>query len=214
MRWQGAIFDLDGTLLDSMEIWDQLGVRYLRGRGVAPRPELETVLMTATMTQAAEYFIKTYHFPETAEEIVDGINALLAAFYSQEVKAKPGVEAFLQSLRADGTALCVATATDRPQVEAGLAHAGLAPYFSRIFTCTEVGAGKERPDVFEAALAYLGTEKSRTLVVEDALHAVETAKRAGFPVACVLDASSRPVWETIKARSDYLLDDPKGLVKL
>ena len=103
--------------------------------------------------------------------------------------------------------LCVATATDRPLVEGALRRLGVLDAFTRIFTCTEVRAGKDRPDIYFCALEHLGVAQEDALVFEDALHAIETAKAAGFRVAAVRDASMEKNEARIRALSDvYLID--------
>lgn len=98
--------------------------------------------------------------------------------------------------------MCVATATDESLVKACLKRLGLLEYFKEIFTCRNVGAGKEQPDIYEAALQRLGTLKEKTFVFEDVLHAVKTAKQAGFPVAALYDESSREDWKEIMGLAD------------
>ena len=102
--------------------------------------------------------------------------------------------------------LALATATDRPLAEAALRRTGLLPYFSCLLTCSEVGAGKDRPDIYFAALAALSAKREETLVFEDAVHAIETAKAAGFAVAAVRDASMAAQAPRIRALADLYLD--------
>lgn len=185
---RGAIFDLDGTLLDSMPVWDTLASDYLRSLGTSPKPGLDEAVSRMSVEQAAEYIRGEYGLAETPEEIVRGVNGMLGDFYRQTAPLKPGVPGFLERLREGGAKMCVATATDRSLVEAALLRTGVREYFSEIFTCAGVGHGKDEPDIFRAALAHLGTPKSATVVFEDALHAVATAKRDGFVVAAVYDS--------------------------
>ena len=103
--------------------------------------------------------------------------------------------------------MAAATSSSRTEVEAALSRCGLKPFFKQIFTCTETGAGKDRPDIYYAALSCLGTEKIRTWVFEDALYAAATAKTAGFPVAGVYDEASERDQEELKRISDYYLTD-------
>ncbi|MFR1948731.1 MAG: HAD-IA family hydrolase [Roseburia hominis] len=130
------------------------------------------------------------------------MDAIVFAAYRDEVLPKPGVAAYLESLKKQGIPMAVATATNRPMVEAALARTGLASYFKQIFTCTEIGAGKERPDIYLAAAKALGTHPADTWVFEDALYAIKTAKAAGFYTVGFYDETSRndqrrlPAWRT------------------
>ncbi len=191
MRIRGAIFDVDGTLLDSMFIWDTIGEAYLRSIGYQPKENLNETFKNMSLHQAARYYQTEYGVTQSIDEIMDGVNAMLERYYRFEVPLKPGVAELLERLRQDGIKLCIATATDRHLVEAALDRCGVLSCFGEIFTCNEVGHGKDEPDIFEAALRFLGTEKSETVVFEDSLYAIRTAKETGFPVAAVYDSHEK-----------------------
>ena len=202
----GAIFDVDGTLLDSMSIWDTVGEDYLRSIGYRPKENLNEVFKDMSLDQAARYYQAEYGVALSVEEVTAGVNAMLEDFYRHRAPLKPGAGAFVEGLFRRGVRLCIATATDRYLVEAALERCGVLSRFERIFTCGEVGHGKDEPDIFEAALRFLGTERSKTVVFEDALYAARTAKRAGFKVAAVYDSHERGQ-EALKALADiYLVD--------
>lgn len=206
MRICGAIFDVDGTLLDSMSIWDTIGETYLRSIGYEPREDLNDTFKNMSLRQAARYYQRAYGVTLSIDEIMRGVNHMLEQYYRYEVSLKPGAEKLLERLRQNGVKLCIATATDRYLVEAALGRCGALPYFGAIFTCNEVGHGKDEPHIFEAALHFLGTEKAETVVFDDALYAVCTAKEAGFPVAAVYDSHARAHAE-IYALSDFYLEN-------
>ena len=213
MRIRGAIFDVDGTLLDSMFIWDTIGEAYLRSIGYQPKENLNETFKNMSLHQAARYYQTEYGVTLSIDEIMDGVNAMLERYYRFEVPLKPGVAELLEWLRQDGVKLCIATATGRHLVEAALDRCGVLCCFGEIFTCNEVGHGKDEPDIFEAALRSLGTRREETLVFDDALYAVRTAKEAGFPVAAVYDNHERSQAE-VRARSDLYLEDLTQLVEL
>ena len=213
MRIRGAIFDVDGTLLDSMFIWDTIGETYLRSIGYQPKENLNETFKNMSLRRAARYYQTEYGVTRSIDEIMDGVNAMLERYYRFEVPLKPGVAELLERLRQDGVRLCIATATDRHLVEAALDRCGVLSCFGEIFTCNEVGHGKDEPDIFEAALRFLGTRREETLVFDDALYAVRTAKEAGFLVAAVYDSHERSQAE-VRARSDLYLEDLTQLVEL
>lgn len=206
MRIRGAIFDVDGTLLDSMPIWDTIGEDYLRSIGYEPREDLNEVFKNMSMRQAARYYQTAYGVTLGVGEIVDGVNAMLERYYRYEAPLKPGAAALLVRLRENGVKLCIATATDRYLVEAALERCGVRSYFGKIFTCSEVGHGKDEPDIFEAALRFLGTKREETIVFDDALYAIRTAKEAGFPVAAVYDKYEKDQAE-VRRLADLRLED-------
>lgn len=201
---EGAVFDLDGTLLDSMEIWETVGEDYVRSLGCEPREGLGEKLRNLSMYQAACFCRDEYHLSLAAEEIMDGVCRMVDDFYFYRVRAKEGVGAFLKELSGKGVKMCVATATERRQAEAALKRCGLARYFSFLFTCTEVGHGKDEPAIYREAARRLGTEKARTAVFEDAWHALQTAKEDGFFTVGVYDSFEREQ-EKIRRSADVYL---------
>ena len=205
---KGAIFDFDGTLLDSMFIWDTFGEDYLRTLGKEPKENLTETFKTFTLEQAAEYYREHYGVTLSVEEIVDGVNDMVAEIYRTKVTLKDGVRAFLEGLRAQDVKMCVATVTDRAIVEDVLNRLGIRDFFVEILTCAEVGCNKETPHIYLAALEVLGTKKDETVVFEDALHALITAKKDGFKVAAVYDRHERNQTQ-MKENGDYYITNFK-----
>lgn len=203
---KGAIFDLDGTLVDSMPVWDRVADDYLRSLGIKTEGNTGEILKTCGLRQAARYFIKNYGLRLTEEEIADGVNGLLKDFYGNAVNLKRGAAEYLEKLRRAGVRACVATATDLPLAEAALKRCGVADMFCGIITEAQAGAGKRNPRIYEEALKIIGAPKSQTVVFEDALHAASTAKAAGFTVAAVYDASEKNQ-AAMKKISDYYIKD-------
>ena len=209
----GAVFDVDGTLLDSMSIWDTVGADYLRSIGFKPKENLNEVFKDMSLDQAARYYQTEYGVTLSVEEITEGVNALLEDFYRHRAALKLGAGELVRELSSRGVKLCVATATDRYLVEAALERCGVLSCFGRIFTCGEVGHGKNEPHIFEAALRFLGTVREETLVFDDALYAVRTAKKAGFPVAAVYDSHEKGQAQ-VRALADVYLENLAQLDKL
>ena len=206
---KGAIFDFDGTLVDSMFIWDTFGEDYLRTLGKEPKENLTETFKTFTLEQAAEYYREHYGVSLSVGEIVDGVNEMVAEIYRTKVALKDGVREFLEALKSQGVKMCVATVTDRPIVEDVLCNLGIRDFFTEIFTCAEVGYNKETPHIYRVALEALGTKKDETVVFEDALHALKTAKNDGFPVAAVYDKHETRQIE-MRAEADYYISDYKN----
>ena len=185
---KGAIFDLDGTILDSMFIWDTISEDYLRSLGVEPKENLAETFKTYTLEQAAEYYRNNYGIKLSTQEIVDGINNMVKDIYRTKVTLKPGISDFLKRLQCLGVKMCIATATDRAIVDDVLKCLNVRDYFSEIFTCAQVGYNKETPEIYRQALKFLGTKKAETVVFEDVFHALKTAKKDGFKIAAVYDS--------------------------
>ena len=203
---QGVIFDFDGTLFDSMFIWDTAGEVYLRSIGKEPEADLQKVLKPMSLLQSAQYIREKYDIPLSVEEIMDGVNRTVEGFYFRSVEPKPGVIDFLEELHRRTIRMCIATATDRYQVEAALQRCKMRHFFCEIFTCTEVGSGKDRPDIFRKAMEHLQTDRSNTAVVEDAYHAAFTAKQDGFLVVGVYDSYESRQQELLQLADVFLPD--------
>ncbi|MEA4889832.1 MAG: HAD family phosphatase [Clostridiaceae bacterium] len=205
MILRGAIFDMDGTLLDSMPVWERLAVRFLEWMEVKPSADLPEVCRTMSLAEVSVYLHDHYHLPAAPDEIHNQINALLADQYRNHIGLKPHVKSFLQNLQGKGVRMCVATASDRPLVEAALRRLDILGCFSFLITCSEVGAGKNDPLIFQRAMEQLQTPVQETLVFEDAVHAIRTAKKAGFRVAAVYDRSAESDQAEIRSLADYQL---------
>jgi len=202
MNIKGAIFDLDGVLLDSMVIWDTLGETYLISQGIKPLENVRETLRPMSLIQAAQYFRDEYEMIESVQVIIDGINRLVEHFYIDLVEMKPGVIAFLDKLKENHVKMCITTASDRFMVEAALKRNAIEQYFDKIFTCTEVGQGKDKPDIYLCALEFLGIKKRDVFVFEDALYAIKTAKKADFQVIAVYDSTAQDQETEIKKLAD------------
>ena len=210
---KGAIFDLDGTLLDSMFIWDTIGEEYLRSLGKEPHEDLKETFMTLTLEEAAEYYRENYGVTLSVKEIVDGVNSMVEQTYRTKVTLKSGIAEYLAWLKENGVRMCVATVTDRYLVEETLERLGVRHYFSEIFTCAEVGFGKDKPVIYQKALEHLGTVKEETCVFEDMLFALNTAKTDGFPTVGVYDRYEAHQDELKWLADYYVLDFTDPILK-
>lgn len=203
---QGAIFDLDGTLLDSMPAWCTAGERYLRQQGYSPRADLWEICQSMTLSQSAEYYRREYNVQASVGEIIAGINRVMEVFYRQEAQPKGEIRRLLDQLQAQGIPMCVATLTDKHLVKAALERCGMAQYFCGIFTAAEVGKGKDSPLLYQTALSHLGTTKGKTPIFEDAQFAMRTAKADGFPVVAIYE-TVEPDQDKIRELCDCYLPD-------
>lgn len=204
---KGIIFDLDGTLLLSMHVWDTVGSSYLRRRGITPEPGTDDLIKNQTVEEVSEYFRKHYGLKDSAEEIAFDVNEALKREYFEILQPKAGVLDFLRGFRAAGVKMCLATATDRYLVEPAIKRCGIYEYMDAIFTCTEVGKGKDHPDIYRQAAASLGLLKEEIAVFEDAPYAAKTAKAEGFFLVGIYDDSYREKQDFMKSLADLYLPD-------
>lgn len=204
---RGAIFDVDGTLMDSMEIWEDAGECYLMQMGITPEPGLSKILFTMSVEEGAVYLKKHYCLRQDCEKIVADVLKVVRDFYVNEAPLKDGAMEFLKQLDDRGIPMVVATSSEREHIEAAFERLGILEYFRRIFTCSEVGAGKSKPLIYYQAAGELGTIPEETYVFEDALYAIHTAADAGFRTVGVYDCSSEEDQEEVRSLADIYLPD-------
>ena len=205
-----AIFDMDGTLVDSMVYWENLATEFLEHKGVRTiSPDILERIKPMTMTESAALFIREYRLPGTAESVAAEMNTMMDEHYRKDIPLKSGAAAYLESLHRKGVSICVASATAEELMDACLTRLGVAHYFSFLLSCETVGSGKNRPDVYLESAKRLGAEPVEIAVYEDALYAAKTAKTAGFYTVAVRDDSNQPHWETLTALTDEAILDWK-----
>lgn len=198
-----AIFDMDGTLIDSMVFWKNLATEYLNAKGVAeiPREILERI-RPMTMSESAALFKQEFGLTGDPEA---EMNAMMDAHYRKDIPLKPGVWEYLENLHRQGIRMCVASATAEQLMEACLTRLGVRQYFEFLLSCETVGAGKSSPLVYREAAKRLGAAPGEVAVYEDALYAVQTAKEALFHVVGVFDSGSAGNWKTIEKIADEII---------
>ena len=205
-----AIFDMDGTLVDSMTYWRNLASEFLQSKGIPEvSPAVSERIRPMTMTESAALFIEEYGLSGTAESVAAEMNAMMDEHYRRDIPLKPGAAAYLEALRRRGVTMCVASATEEDLMDACLTRLGVAHYFSFLLSCETVGTGKNRPDVYWESAKRLGAQPKEIAVFEDALYAANTAKQAGFYTIAVRDDSNQPHWETLSALADEVILDWK-----
>lgn len=201
-----AIFDMDGTLLDSMPYWHNLGHDYLLSKGKIPEDNLIDIIRPMSMKESSKYFIDHYNIKGTVNKVIDEINFFIENQYLYEIPCKPYAKEYLKSLYDQGIVMCIATATSKNLAIGALKHNHILQYFSKIISCDEIAVGKRQPDIYYLALNRMKASKDETVVFEDALYAVETSKKAGFHTIGVYDSSCSETFERIKSISDEYIE--------
>lgn len=180
MTIKGIIWDADGTLLDSMEIWEHAPDHYLETLGIEPEPNLGEILFEMSLEQGAKYLIDRYDLPVGVADVLEGIHCQIETFYRREVTLKQGAKELLAEFKQKGYPMILATSGDKDCIRQACERLEIRQYFTELLFCSEVGAGKDRPDIYLEAARKMNCRPDEALVVEDALHAIETAKRQGF----------------------------------
>ena len=204
---KGAIFDVDGVLLDSMGIWTDLGARYLVSIGKTPEEGLAEILFSMSMEQGAEYLREHYSIGLTAEEIGTGLQDMLRDFYYYEVQARPGAQQLLQAVSSAGIKITAATSSPREHIEKALERNGLLSYVDRMFTNAEIGKSKHSPDIYDAAADHMGTAPGETCVFEDSLYALRTAAAAGYHTVGVFDSKGESDQEGLRGSAEIYIHE-------
>ncbi len=204
---KGAIFDVDGVLLDSMGIWTDLGARYLVSIGKTPEEGLAEILFSMSMEQGAEYLREHYSIGMTAEEIGTGLQDMLRDFYYYEVQARPGAQQLLQAVSSAGIKITAATSSPREHIERALERNGLLSYVDRMFTNAEIGKSKHSPDIYDAAADHMGTAPGETCVFEDSLYALRTAAAAGYHTVGVFDSKGESDQEGLRGSAEIYIHE-------
>ena len=204
---KGVIFDIDGVLLDSLGIWDDLGARYLMSIGVQPEEGLNEILFSMSMEQGSSYLNEHYHLNKTDAEVHAGITQMIEDFYFYEVLPKPGAKELMEFFKEKGVRMTAATSSPRIHVEKALERNGMLKFIDKLFTNTEVGASKHEPDIYIQAADFLGTKPDETLVFEDSLYALKTAKNAGFVTVGVYDIKGESDQEGVKNTGDHYVKE-------
>lgn len=184
---KAAIFDLDGTLVDSMWVWSQIDVDYLKEKGYSMPKNLRSEIVHLSFSQTAVYFKEKFNLDDSLEEISKDWHDMAFNHYSNNVKLKIGVKDFLNNLKLSKIKIGLATSNSIPLLEACLKNNGIYEYFDSITTTDEVSNGKDCPDVYLLAANKLGINPNHCLVFEDILPAVQGAKAANMKVIAVKD---------------------------
>ncbi|MDD6154127.1 MAG: HAD family phosphatase [Eubacteriales bacterium] len=207
---EGAIFDVDGTLLDTMPTWHDCAARFLAKRGIEAEPGLGDLMFTMTPETSADYLIEHYGVDMSREAIAKGLDEEMEDCYFNFAQPKPGAMELLQDLRDAGIPMTVVTATDFYCIEAAFERLDIMKYFTDIFSCDRFHTTKADRMIFDKAKESLGSREPATWVFEDGLYAVHTAAGAGYKTVGVYDDASKADWDALQRDADLAVPDLIG----
>lgn len=208
---KAVIFDLDGTLIDSMWIWKEIDIEYLGKRGIAVPDNLQKDIEGMSFTETAIYFKKTFNLSETIDEIKAEWNEMAYDFYKNKIMLKDGVKEFIKYLRSKDIKLGIGTSNSKELATEALKRHNIFNYFDAIRTSCEVKKGKPFPDVFLKVAEDLKVKPEECLVFEDTYAGVLAAKRAGMKVIAIYDELSLPNKEYICQLADRYVENYIGI---
>ncbi len=211
-NFKGAIFDLDGTLLDSMHIWHDVDEEFFRRRNLKVTPEYIEIIKNMHLPAAAVYTKEKYNIKESVDDIVEEWLDLCAQGYLNDVDLKDGVFEYLKMLYNNGIKMAFATASEKQVCEGVLKKHGIFDFFSTCAYVSEINIGKTEPDIYLLAAERMSVDPKDCIVFEDIIEGVRGAKKGNFTVCGVYDKSSAHDESEIRKVADYYINSFKELL--
>lgn len=209
---KAAIFDLDGTLINSMSLWDQIDIDYLTSKNIPLPDDLNDEISHLSFNQVAVYFKERFKLEDSLDDIKNTWNTMAYDHYSSDITLKDGVVEFLDFLKKSNIKIGLATSNSTELLEASLKFNKIYDYFDAITITDEVSIGKHEPDVYLLAAKKLNVKPEECIVFEDILPAVKGAKKAGMKVIAVEDECSVLDKDDIIKNSDGFINDFRVLI--
>lgn len=204
---KAVIFDLDGTLVDSMWMWKAIDIEFLAGYNLECPGDLQKEVEGMSFSETAAYFKQRFSLKESLEEIKDVWTRMSIEKYRNEVPLKPGARAFLDYINNNGIPAGIATSNGRAMVDVVLDSLDIRRYFKVVATACEVAAGKPAPDIYLSVAERLAVKPSDCVVFEDVPAGIQAGKNAGMTVFAVEDAFSLDMKEEKMQLADYYIKD-------
>lgn len=191
MQIKTAIFDMDGTLIESLfvweYIWEGIGRIYFDDPKFYPKEEDDKAVRTFSLKDGMAYIYERYDISGTVEELIDAVDKIIDEFYEKEISVKPGAIEFLEYCKQKGVKMCIASASTPKLVECALKRFDMEKYFEAFFSCSVLGKSKDKPDIYLHAAKQMGSKVEETWVFEDSLTAIETSSKIGMKTVAIYD---------------------------
>lgn len=207
-----VIFDLDGTLIDSMWMWKSIDIEYLARFGKEFPEDLQRSIEGMSFSETAVYFKQRFNLPDSLDQIKSDWNKMAWDKYENEVPLKEGVKEFLEYLKEQNILLGIATSNSKELAQLVIKKLGILEYFTSIRTSCEVERGKPYPDIYLQVAKDLGVKPERCLVFEDVIQGVIAGKSANMKVCAVYDDYSKDDEDQKKKLADYYIYSMKELL--
>jgi len=217
MNIKGAIFDMDGTLIDSLSfwgrLWEKIGEKYFSNRSFTPAAEVDKAVRTMIFKDAMTYFKSYYGINAGDDEFIGFCEEWVPEFYKTVATLKSGASELLEYLKNTGVKICLASASSRDVIDLALEYHGIADLFDFTISCAELGVGKEKPDIYLEALRLIGTNAKDTAVFEDSPVALATARSVGLKTVGIFDKHNVGIDE-LRRISDIFVEENQSLFTL
>ncbi len=211
---EAVIFDLDGTLVDSMNVWKKLDIDYLEQNGINIPNDFSDEIEGMSITEKAVYVKERFNVEGDAESIKRQWHKMIEGHYRKDIKLKNGVKEFFELLKLKNIKMSIASSNSKELIEIALKTHGLDKYISHITTSCEVKKGKPAPDVYIESARKLGVREVNCLVFEDVPNGIRAAKNAGMKCCAVYDDFSKDMDDLKKELADYYIYDYDDLKKM
>ncbi|MCK4339755.1 MAG: HAD family phosphatase [Candidatus Cloacimonetes bacterium] len=204
MKLEAVIFDLDGTLIDSMGVWVEVDKEYLGKRGI-PIPDdlFHDMEHGDSFVEVAKYFKQKFNLSDSIEEIMKEWTEMVARHYENDIPLKPGARELLDFLKAKKIKIGVGTSNSKFLAQSVLKANNVLHFFDCLVAGCEDIKGKPFPDIFLRVASELGVKPENCLVIEDVFVGIQAAKNAGMTVFSIEDKHTKPEWEKIKKITDF-----------
>ena len=208
--FEAVIFDLDGSLVDSMWMWKAIDIEYLAGHGIEAPATLQKDIGGRSFVETARYFKDRFNLSDSIEKIGDDWNRMAWDKYTNEVPLKEGVSALLDKCMQNGIKLGIASSNSTELINQVLSSHGIKDKFQSVKSGTQVVKGKPAPDIYLTVADELGAKPARCLVFEDLVDGIKAAKNAGMTVVAVSDDYSRHSDDLKRELADDYIEDYWG----
>lgn len=210
--FDGAIFDMDGTILDSMGVWQDITIIFFKSRGFTPTEEELLGYRDMTMDESMPAIKKKYGLMESPKELKEIFSKLGYEAYMHTVPAKPYIKEYMQKLKKSGVKIAIATSGYKELCEGAMRRLGMLNFIDAIALSCEVGVNKSNPDVYLLAAKRLGIAPEKCMVFEDILLGIKGAQKGGFQTTAIYDFSNDSDIELIKETADKYIESWKELL--
>lgn len=206
-KFDAIIFDLDGTLIDSMWLWGQIDIDYLARFGLESPPDLQACLAGMSVNETASYMKKRFGITDPPEKMVSDWNDMAMDYYRKKIPLKKGAGAFLRAVKNRGLKTGIASSNSMELIDAVLDGLNIRPFFDCVHITNEVPKGKPSPDIYNLVASDLSVDNEKCLVFEDIKEGVMAGQAAGMEVCGVFDDFADTKGGSIREMADYFIND-------